>query len=138
MPDQPPNTGAPFHDHLGIRIAEWREGYARLICDTVAHHANRTGFVHGGALLSLMDQTAAFAGLFCDQPGRTRHAVTLDLDCRFTAPARLGQRLSAEGRVVTSGRNVFFCRTEIRDAAGVLVAYGSSTHRYREGSGDPR
>jgi uncharacterized protein (TIGR00369 family) len=137
LPDPPPNTGAPFHDHLGIGVAEWRDGYCRLVCDTVGHHANRSGIVHGGVLLSLMDQAAAFAGLYCPHPGRVRRAVTLDLDCRFTGQAALGRRLSAEGRVVTAGRNVFFARTEIRDEAGTLVAYGSSTHRYREGSGDP-
>ena len=40
--------------------------------------------------------------------------------------------------MVTAGRNVFFCRTEVFDAAGTLVAFGASTHRYRAGSGDPR
>jgi uncharacterized protein (TIGR00369 family) len=138
LPDPPANTGAPFHDHLGIRVAEWRDGYCRLVCDAAEHHANRSGIVHGGVLLSLMDQAAAFAGLFCPVPGRVRRAVTLDLDCRFTGQAALGGRLSAEGQVVTAGRNVFFARTEIRDEAGRLVAYGASTHRYREGSGDPQ
>lgn len=137
LPDPPPNTAAPYHDHLGLGIAEWRDGYCRMVCDTADHHANRSGIVHGGVLLSLMDQAAAFAGLFCPVPGRVRRAVTLDLDCRFTGQAVLGRRLSAEGRVVTAGRNVFFARTEIRDETGVLVAYGGSTHRYREGSGDP-
>jgi uncharacterized protein (TIGR00369 family) len=108
-----------------------------MVCDTAGHHANRSGIVHGGVLLSLMDQAAAFAGLYCAVPGRVRRAVTLDLDCRFTGQAVLGRRLSAEGRVVTAGRNVFFARTEIRDETGTLVAYGGSTHRYREGSGDP-
>lgn len=137
LPDPPPHTGAPYHDHLGLVIAEWRDGYCRMVCDTAAQHANRSGIVHGGVLLSLMDQAAAFAGLYCPVPGRVRRAVTLDLDCRFTGQAVLGRRLSAEGRVVTAGRNVFFARTEIRDEAGTLVAYGGSTHRYREGSGDP-
>ena len=36
-----------------------------------------------------------------------------------------------------SGRNVFFARTEVFDAAGTLIAFGASTHRYRAGSGDP-
>lgn len=137
LPEPPAHAGAPFHDHLGIRLAEWREGYARLVCDPVAQHANRSGIVHGGVLLALLDQAAAFAGLWSGLPGRVRRAVTLDLDCRFTGQAALGRRLSAEGRVVTAGRNVFFARTEIRDEAGTLIAYGGSTHRYREGSGEP-
>ncbi len=39
--------------------------------------------------------------------------------------------------MVTSGRNIFFARTEVFDGQGTLVAFGSSTHRYRTGSGDP-
>ena len=137
--DQPdfPNTHSPYHAHLGVDVAEWRDGYARLVCDTVAHHANRSGIVHGGVLLSMIDQAAAFAGLFCPFPGRVRRAVTLDLDCRFTGQAAIGRRLVAEGRVMTAGRNVFFCRTEVFDADGTLIAFGASTHLYRAGSGDP-
>jgi uncharacterized protein (TIGR00369 family) len=136
LPDYP-YTHSPYHEHLGVQLAEWRDGYARLICDTVTHHANRSGIVHGGVLLSMIDQAAAFAGLFCPHPGRVRRAVTLDLDCRFTGQAAIGRRLRAEGRVATAGRNVFFARTEVFDAAGTLVAFGASTHRYRAGSGDP-
>jgi len=136
LPDFP-TAHSPYHTHLGVHVAEWRDGYARLVCDTTEHHANRSGIVHGGVVLSMVDQAGAFAGLFCPVPGRVRRAVTLDLDCRFTGQAAIGTRLTAEGRVVTAGRNVFFARTEVRDAAGTLVAYGASTHRYRAGSGDP-
>jgi uncharacterized protein (TIGR00369 family) len=133
-----PYTDSPYHQHLGVQVAEWRDSYAKLVCDTARQHANRSGIVHGGVILSLIDQAAAFAGLFCPFPGRVRRAVTLDLDCRFTGQARIGERLTAEGRVVTAGRNVFFCRTEVFDAEGRMVAYGGSTHRYRAGSGDPQ
>jgi uncharacterized protein (TIGR00369 family) len=132
-----PNSHSPYHEHLGVVVAEWRDGYAKLVCDTHAPHANRSGIVHGGVLLSMIDQVAAFAGLFCPIPGRVRRAVTLDLDCRFTGQAAIGTRLTAEGRVMTAGRNVFFARTEVFDAAGTLIAFGASTHRYRGGSGDP-
>ena len=124
---------APFHELLGIELAEWRDGYAKVICDTDRRHSNRSGITHGGVMLSLIDQAAAYAGLWCSVPGNIRRAVTLDLDCRFTGQVP-GGRLVAEGRVVTRGRNIFFCRTEIFDAAGNLVAFGASTHRWRSGS----
>jgi len=46
-------------------------------------------------------------------------------------------RLRAEGRVVRRGRNIFFCRSEVFDAAGEMVAFGASTHRWRAGSEAP-
>jgi acyl-coenzyme A thioesterase PaaI-like protein len=85
-------------------------------------------------MLALLDQCNAFAGLYCPFPGRTRLAVTLDLDTRFTGQAKVGTKLIAEGRVVTAGRNIFFARGEVKDEAGTLVAFGASTHRYRSGS----
>ena len=133
-----PNSYSPWHEHVGVVLTEWHEGYARLEVATERPHANRSGIVHGGVLLSLIDQAGAFAGLFCPIPGRVRRAVTLDLNTHFTGQAAIGTRLVAEGRVVTGGRNVFFARTEVFDGQGQLIAFGSSTHRYRTGSGDPQ
>ena len=60
---------APFHELLGIELAEWRDGYAKVICDTDRRHSNRSGITHGGVMLSLIDQAAAYAGLWCSVPG---------------------------------------------------------------------
>ncbi|WP_372616724.1 PaaI family thioesterase [Falsiroseomonas sp.] len=125
---------APFHELLGIELLEWRDGFARIGCAVGPRHTNRSGIVHGGVMLSLIDQGAAYAGLWCSVPGNVRRAVTLDLDCRFTGQVAAGGRLVAEGKVVTRGRNIFFCRTEVFDAEGKLVAFGASTHRWRAGS----
>lgn len=124
---------APFHELMGFTLVEWRDGFARLACDAGLRHLNRSGIVHGGVALSLVDQAAAYAGLWCSVPGNVRRAVTLDLDCRFTGQAKVG-RLVAEGRVVSRGRNIFFCRTEVFDEAGTVIAFGASTHRWRAGS----
>lgn len=125
---------SPFHGLLGIEMAHWEEGLARMVCIPGPQHANRSGIVHGGVMLALLDQVNAFAGLFCPTPGRKRHAVTLDLDTRFTGQGKLGHRLIAEGVLVSAGRNIFFARGEVKDEAGNLVAFGASTHRYRAGS----
>jgi uncharacterized protein (TIGR00369 family) len=127
------SAASPFHDLLGLELAHWEDGLARLVCDAGPRHLNRSGIVHGGVVLALADQAAAFAGLWCSVPGHVRKAVTIDLDCRFTGQVKAG-RVTAEGRVVSRGRNVFFCRTEVFDAAGQMVAFGASTHRCRAGS----
>jgi uncharacterized protein (TIGR00369 family) len=133
MEDQ---TGAPYHDLLGIELVEWRDGFARLSLMAERKHMNRSGIVHGGVLLSLIDQAGGYAGLYCTVPGHVRRAVTVDLDCRFTGQATEGP-VMAEGRVVTAGRNMFFTRTEVFDAAGRMVAFGAGTHRWRRGSNVP-
>ncbi len=124
---------APFHDLLGLRLEEWREGYARTSLLVGRQHNNRSGVLHGGVLLSMIDQGGAFAGLWCSVPGNIRKAVTVDLDCRFTGQVT-GGRVVAESRVATRGRNIFFTRTEVFNEAGEMVAFGAGTHRYRAGS----
>lgn len=125
--------GAAFHELLGLTLIEWRDGFARVAVESGPRHRNRSGITHGGVILSLIDQAAAYAGLWCSVPGNIRRAVTLDLDCRFTGQVKAG-RLTAEGRVVSRGRNIFFCRTEVFGADGAMVAFGASTHRWRAGS----
>lgn len=133
-PDFDPRVvDSPYHDLLGLRLEEWREGFARLACVIGPQHANRSGIVHGGVILSLLDQAAAFAGLWCSVPGHVRRAVTVDLDCRFTG-AVTGGKVTAEGRVASAGRSIFFARTEVFDANGKMVAFGASTHRWAKGS----
>jgi uncharacterized protein (TIGR00369 family) len=131
-PDLDPG-GSAYHDLLGLTLLEWRDGFARVAVDAGPQHRNRSGITHGGVILSMIDQAAAYAGLWCSVPGNIRRAVTLDLDCRFTGQVREG-RLVAEGRVLSRGRNIFFCRTEVFGADGALVAFGASTHRWRAGS----
>ncbi len=124
---------SPFHDLLGMKLDEWRDGFARLVCEIGPQHANRSGIVHGGLVLAMLDQSAAFAGLWCSVPGNVRKAVTVDLDCRFTGQVG-GKRLIAEGRIASAGRSIFFARTEAFDDTGRMVAFGASTHRWRKGS----
>lgn len=124
---------SPFHDLLGMTLEDWRDGYARMVCVLGPQHMNRSGIVHGGVILSMLDQAAAFAGLWCSVPGNVRKAVTVDLDCRFTGQVA-GGRLIAEGRVAKAGRSIFFARTEAFDETGNMVAFGASTHRWRKGS----
>ena len=137
MTNAPPEAAdaspAPFHDLLGLRLLEWRDGFARVVCETGPQHLNRSGIVHGGVLLAMIDQAASYAGLWCSVPGNVRRAVTLDIDSRFTGQVEAGQRLAAEARIVSRGRNIYFCRTEVFGPDG-LVAFGASTHRYRRGS----
>jgi uncharacterized protein (TIGR00369 family) len=129
----PVKHSAPYHRLLGMEVDEWRDGFARMVMLAGPDHMNRSNIVHGGAILSIIDQAAGMCGLWCSVPGHTRKAVTIDLDCRFTGQVPEG-RVVAEAKLVSRGRNIYFARTEVFNAVGELVAFGSSTHRWRKGS----
>jgi uncharacterized protein (TIGR00369 family) len=131
------DTGvSPFHDLIGLRLVEWREDFARAQIEIAEHHLNRSGVVHGGVLMSLLDQIGGFSGLYCTVPGNARFAVSLSITCSFLGQASSGV-LTAIGRKVGGGRRVFYTRTEVQDARGNALALGQGVHRYRTGSESP-
>jgi uncharacterized protein (TIGR00369 family) len=134
MSDVPPDPlPAPYHELFGFRLLEWREGFARLAAEAGPHHMNRANVVHGGFVLGLIDQAAAYSGLWCSVPGNARRGMTLALATQFVAPVA-GGRVVAEARMVGRGGTTFFTRTEVFDVEGRLVATGQGTHRWRSGS----
>jgi uncharacterized protein (TIGR00369 family) len=138
MDDPPRDVAAvafasPFHRHLRFRLLEWREGFARVACDLAPELLNRAGIAHGGVVLALLDEAGGAAGNWCSVPGNVRRSVTVDLNGRFCGQPS-GGVLIATGRVASHGRNLYFAQSEIHTEAGALVAFGSSTHRWRSGS----
>lgn len=134
MSDVPPDPlPAPYHDLFGFRLLEWRDGFARLAAEAGPQHMNRANVVHGGFVLGLIDQAAAYSGLWCSVPGNARRGLTLALSTQFVAPVTPG-RVIAEARVVGRGGTTFFTRTEVFRHDGTLVATGQGTHRWRSGS----
>lgn len=126
---------SPFHDHLGFQLLEWRKDFARMAIVLQPHHQNRHGIPHGGVILAMIDETGAAAGNFGGPDGAVRRSVTVDLNAHFTGRASGGQ-IIATSRIASQGRSLFFASTEIHDAAGTLIAFGSSTHkRSRESAG---
>jgi uncharacterized protein (TIGR00369 family) len=127
---------APFHALFDFRLLAWRAGHARLQATAGPEHMNRAGVVHGGVVLALIDQAAAYAGLHCTVPGNARRGMTLSLATQFTAPVT-GGTIVADAEVVGSGASTFFTRVVVRDEAGRVVATGQGTHRWRRGSETP-
>ena len=125
---------SPFHDLLGFTLDDWREGFARVSCAVQPGHMNRNGILHGGLLLTLMDEVGGLCGVWTE-PGRDRRrSVTVNLSGSFTGRVEGGQ-VVATGRLVSHGRSLFYSRSEIHRVDGTLVAFSSSTHRWRSGSG---
>jgi uncharacterized protein (TIGR00369 family) len=133
MDDQPAAPPAlppsPIRRLLGIRLVEQRVGHVCIAYDQSPEHANFSGILHGGILMTLLDEAAGIAGSLTEA-GEIRKSVTVDMSVHFTGQASGGE-IRATGEVVRAGRNLYFARSEVRDAAGQLLAFGASTHRWR-------
>ncbi|HLZ66094.1 MAG TPA: PaaI family thioesterase [Aliidongia sp.] len=119
-----------FNQSVGLRLADWTEGRATVELDITGDHLNRSGVVHGGVLMTLIDVACGYAGTWTEAADGARLCVTLDLTTSFVAPAIAG-RLTTVATVTGGGRKIFFARAEVRDEAGALLAMGQGSFRYR-------
>lgn len=79
--------GLPFHKHLGIKVEELREGYARLripFKPELIGDARRPA-LHGGVMSALADVTGGFAVWTCCK--LDDRIATIDLSIDYLRPA---------------------------------------------------
>ena len=118
-----------FNVLLGYRLAEWRADFARLELALEPKHLNRSGVVHGGVLATMLDVALGYAGVFAEEKGRVRRAVTLSMTTSFLGQAKSGL-LNCVARRRGGGKTIFMASGEVLDASGTLIAMGEGTFRY--------
>ena len=113
----------PFLDFVGVKILELKEGYCRLSVD-LKHELTRSGgIMNGGAISTLADATGGCAVLTAN-PGRNQ--VTVNLNISFLMPIKKGP-VTAEGKVVKTGKSMSFADIKIFDGDGIECAVASGT-----------
>ena len=122
-----------FHGQLGIELVEWRDGFAKISLEIEPRHLNRSGILHGGVLLTMLDEVGALCGVWCSVKGNRRSSVTVDLDCRFVGQSKAG-KVFGTGELVSHGKSLYFTRVQVADPSGRVLAYGASSHKWRRGS----
>lgn len=101
----------------GMEIIGVDEGEAVLEMTVAEHHCNGHGICHGGVTFMLADSAFAFA---CNS--RNQSTVAQHNSISFTAPGRLGDRLTARAREVSlTGRSGIYDVT-VTNQAGQLIA----------------
>ena len=118
-----------FWQHLGIDVAEVREGWARLRVDVRDDLRNAPGApVHGAVYAALVDAAigCALATVHPESAGGVGQ-TTLDLNVSYLGAAR-GPTIFAEGTLLRRGRTVAFGEVRVTDDAGALLAVGRATY----------
>src|SRR5262249_33875223 len=97
----------PCAEHLGWTLLEHdaERGWAKLGFEARPEFLNPAGFVQGGFVSAMLDDTMGPAVLLMTE-GRS-FTVTLTMNVTFVAPARAG-RFIGEGQVVQLGKTIAF------------------------------
>lgn len=129
MNSKPPvdyfGTTVPFMEHIGLVPVTIRPDHASTSLPFRQALANRSGYVHGGMLMSALDFAMSAAARSTDLSAI--RVSTIDMNTSFLAPAE--GDLIVEARCLRRGKSIAFCEGDVRDGAGELVARASGTFK---------
>lgn len=105
---------------LGATLVVVEEGEVHIAMPFSPHLSQQHGYVHAGAITSIVDSACGYAALTKAPQGG--EVVTAEFKTNFMRPA-LGDRFLAIGRVQSSGRSLTVCTGEVRAFTGADAAY---------------
>jgi uncharacterized protein (TIGR00369 family) len=103
---------------LGARLDSVESGTVVISCAAGEHLTQQHGFLHGGALASLVDVACGYAAQTMMPPDR--EVLTVEFKINFLKPAKT-DRVIAVGQVVQSGRTLTVCDGTVFDATRTRV-----------------
>jgi len=121
-------TTPPSSRLLGWHLIDARpgDGWIRIGFEGKAAFCNPAGFVQGGILTAMLDDTMGPA-VFVMTDGRL-YTATISLTVNFLAPARPGP-IIGEAEVVQLGKTVAFVAGKLTTEDGTLLATATANAR---------
>jgi len=107
---------------LNMRLLELSPGYAKVAMDLRPEYTNFNGFIFGGIIMSLADQAFGYASNTIVIPN-----VASQFNIHFVAGPAVDDELTAECRVVKSGRRVCVSEMSVTNQDGKLIAKATGT-----------
>ena len=117
-----------FLQYLGVQLVDWQDGRCELALDVGPSHLNRQSSLQGGVIATLLDAACGYAGLRAAADGATDNAVTVMLTISYVRKVDHG-RIRALGRVIRTGRTLYFAAADLVTDDGSLVATAQGTFK---------
>ena len=121
----------PCAELLGWRLLDARpaEGWIKLAFDGKPEFCNPAGFIQGGMLSAMLDDTMGPAVLVMSE-GRL-YTTTISMTVNFLAPAKPGP-ITGEATVTQLGKTVAFVEGRLMAADGTVLATATTSARLVE------
>jgi uncharacterized protein (TIGR00369 family) len=114
----------PFLEHTGAQLKSFEKGKAEVELHTKEYHLQHLGFIHGGVISTLMDNTGWYAAMSNLEENQT--TVTMEIKINYLKPAS-GNYLLAKAEVKRQGKKTSFVTIELM-CEEKLVAYATGTY----------
>jgi len=115
-------TKEPVAGFLGMHLVELSPGLARVAMKLKPEHLNFNGMVFGGIVMAVADQAFAYATNSLASP-----SIATQFNIHLISGAAAGDELTAECRVIKSGRRIGVSEMTVTNQAGKLIARASGT-----------
>lgn len=100
---------------LGAQLVSVADGEVHIELPFSRHISQQHGFVHAGAITSIVDNACGYAALTKAPP--ECEVVTAEFKINFMRPA-VGERFVAVGKVLSAGKVFTVCTGEVRALSG--------------------
>jgi uncharacterized protein (TIGR00369 family) len=116
------SDGFNFLEFIGTKVEYFNKDEAVLSLELQKHHQQHLGYVHGGVISTMADNT----GWFVVKPylDEDQTVVTQELSINYLRPAR-GSFLRCVGQMIKKGQKSVFVSAEVF-CDDVLVAFATS------------
>lgn len=115
-------SSEPVADFLKMKLAELTPGYAKVAMKLKPEHLNFNGMVFGGIVMAIADQAFAYATNSLVTP-----SIATQFNIHLISGAGVGDELTAECRVVKSGRRIGVSEMTVTNQNGKLIAKATGT-----------
>ncbi len=112
----------PIASFLKMKLVDLSPGYARVSMKVLPEHLNFNGMVFGGIVMALADQAFAYGSNSLVMP-----SLAAQLNIYIVAGAAVGDELTAECRVLKSGKRVGISEMTVTNQEGKLIARATGT-----------
>ncbi len=112
----------PIASCLDMRLVDLSPGYARVLMKLKPEYQNFNGMVFGGMIMAVADQAFAYG---CNSSAYP--SIATQFNIHFIAGAGVNDEITAECRVVRSGKRVGLSEITVTNQEGKLIAIATGT-----------
>ena len=118
-------AGEPIASFLKMKLVELTPGYSKIAMKLTPEHLNFNGMVFGGIIMAVSDQAFAYATNSLVSP-----SIATQFNIHLISGASVGDELTAECRVIKSGRRIGVSEMTVTNQDGKLIAKATGTTVY--------